>query len=1368
MSEAILKLNINKRSLLIKDIQRFLQDVEGTGLDLVRVQLMRNLACKKEEEFGKLQDEIETYYIKKEDENLVKSQESVREDFHLSLENLLCKLDQFLSLYTERSRSTETLSEVHTVVNPNCNRPQVRPKFEPYDPDNETVSNFLIRLDTYFNIISCKDDNTKVLLLLNCLSPKVHHNFCSTLLPSDPRSKSFSELVSVLKNVLEGHKNTFAEQHKFICRVQNDNESIKDYCACLKNLTVDCKFSCDCGKSICEIFLKLQLIRGVKDPEIRQKLLQCDYDLSFDDLIRTAVSIELSKQENKNIESTHKVESFSTYTLNSSKSAPAISKLASSPIPSSFQKRKGPEVRKISCYRCGQKNHKANECIHTESVCHKCDKFGHLASVCRSQAKKKHVNEVYMGDDSQDENEELGDISVITKPKLTDKIFLNVLVDDVPLDMEMDTGAAVSTIAYTDFIRNFPAKKIFKTNLELRTYTGELIKPTGAAYVKIIHKGHTFHAKLYVIKQKVSTILGREWLREMKINWSEDVKALGNDSNLENLLTEFQDIFTEEIECVPNYKVDFQVKENTMPVFIKPRTVPYALRARVEEEIRRLESLNIIEKMENAEWGTPVVPIVKKNGNIRLCADYKVTLNKFVIDDRYPIPRIEDLFMKMRGGKVFCTLDIQQAYLHMGMSETAAKMQTLSTHLGSYKVNRLMFGVKVAPGIWQRFMDSILFDLEGVACFFDDIIIQGKDFEECCNRLHTVLNRLRQNKLTLSKDKCSFFKSSIKYLGHVINEQGLMKSSDKVEAIANAPPPTNQKELKSFLGLLNYYHKFIPDLATKMNPLNSLLKKKEKFIWNKRCEEVFTSIKKEITSDLILMHYDPNLPLLLACDASPVGLGVVLSHKLPDGSEKPIAFASRTLSKSEMRYSQIDKEATGIYWGLRKFYDYLYGRKFTLITDHKPLVSILHPNKMLPNVTASRIFNYAHYLSGFDYDIIFKKTGDHANADFLSRFPVEQCKGDLDLVSVFQINQIHAIPVKFEEIVQHTKEDPSLSKLLKALEEGVDLKTMGYETDQFSLQGGVIFRGQQVWIPKILQKRVLNELHISHLGIVKMKALARSYCYWPGMDRDIELLASSCANCTSNAKEEGKVEIHPWEVPSGPWQRLHIDFAGPIKGQWLFILVDAYSKWTEVISTRSTTSTWVINTLKKLFTSYGLCLTIVSDNGSQFKSHDFESFLSDLNITHLTSAPYHPASNGQAERMVQNVKHSLKKMEDEGGDMESKILKFLVQQRRAPHCTTGISPYEAMFGREIRHTLSLLRESKDVRDTSTSNQTTSRSFKIGDRVQVRNYQANGKWLYGKVKKRIGRVMYLVHLQDGSTCKRHVNQMRKSFITEGVL
>ncbi|KAL1447396.1 hypothetical protein WDU94_003624 [Cyamophila willieti] len=847
-------------------------------------------------------------------------------------------------------------------------------------------------------------------------------------------------------------------------------------------------------------------------------------------------------------------------------------------------------------------------------------------------------------------------------------MFLSVIVDNVPLKMELDTGAAVSTISLEEFKRCFPEKRFFKTNLKLRTYTNEEFAPRGVAYVVVKHKEDEFHSKLYVISDKVSTILGREWLREMQ-NWSEDIKHVDGNKvyKLDDLLSEYNELFSESIECIPNYKAQFQMKENVSPIFIKPHTVPYALRSKVEDEIKRLEALGIIERTEHSDWGTPVVSALKKSGQVRLCADYKVTLNQYVMDERYPIPRIEDLFMKMRGGKVFCTLDIHQAYLHMEMTEEAARMQTLSTHIGVFKVNRLMFGVKVAPGIWQKFMDSMLCEMDGVACFFDDIIIQGSTYEECFVRLSSVLKKLREHKLSLTKEKCVFFKSSISYLGHVINEHGLLKSNDKIKAIQDAPSPRNQKEVKSFLGLLNYYHKFIPQLATKVSPLNDLLRKYQKFRWTPQREKAFQSVKREIASDTVLVHFDPSLPVSLATDASPVGLGAVLSHKLPDGTEKPIAFASRTLSKSERNYSQIDKEATGIYWGIKKFYDFL---------------------------------------------------------------------------------------------LSHTKSDPELNKIVKALEEGTSLRSLGYEDSQFTLEQGCLLRGQQVVIPKTLRKRILDELHTAHQGMVKMKSLARSYCYWPGMDKEIETLVRACSSCSVNANEDAKVDIHPWQLPQGPWQRIHIDLAGPIKGQMIMVVVDAYTKWTELFVTKTTTSTWVISKLKQLFTCFGLPVTLVSDNGAQFTSKEFEDFLKEVGISHLTTAPYHPSSNGLAERGVQTMKQSLRKMSEEHGTWESKVGKFLLQYRRTPHSSTGISPFEAMFGRPMRNVLTLI---KNEEIASSVNKHVKKTFHIGAKVQVRNYQPGPKWYMGKVIKKLGQFMYRVELCDGSICKRHVDQMRSAHV-----
>ncbi|GFR10294.1 uncharacterized protein K02A2.6 [Trichonephila clavata] len=258
----------------------------------------------------------------------------------------------------------------------------------------------------------------------------------------------------------------------------------------------------------------------------------------------------------------------------------------------------------------------------------------------------------------------------------------------------------------------------------------------------------------------------------------------------------------------------------------------------------------------------------------------------------------------------------------------------------------------------------------------------------------------------------------INFLGHRIDSKGLHKTNEKISAVVNAPVPKNVHEVKSFLGLVNFYGKFCENLATIANPLNNLTKKNVRFLWSKDCQVAFEQIKKEICSSKDLMHYDPSLPLTLASDASPVGIGCILSHVYPDGSERPIAFASRTLSGSEKKYSQIDKEAISIVRAVKKFYLYLKGRSFTLITDHKPLVAIFG-SKSLPVLAATRLLHYALILQSFEFDIIFRKTIEHGNADFLSRLPKTSEELEVkDDITIFQMSQIEALPVTSKELRQ--------------------------------------------------------------------------------------------------------------------------------------------------------------------------------------------------------------------------------------------------------------------------------------------------------------------------------------------------------------
>ena len=313
-----------------------------------------------------------------------------------------------------------------------------------------------------------------------------------------------------------------------------------------------------------------------------------------------------------------------------------------------------------------------------------------------------------------------------------------------------------------------------------------------------------------------------------------------------------------------------------------------------------------------------------------------------------------------------------------------------------------------------------------------------------------------------------------------------------------------------------------------------------------------------ITSEQVPTHYDPSLSLRLACDASLVGIGAVLSHVMSDGTGRPIDFASRTLSKTEQKYSQIDKEALSIVWGVKKFHVYLFGRSFSLYTDHQPLTSIFHSRNSIPVVTAARRQRYALFLAGYDYTIEYKNTKVHSNADGLSRLSLLIEVRDeevVDPVGVFNLMQFDPLPVTMDSARRETQRDPVLAQVHEMTSKGWPhshdpvLNPFFVRRDEITLQSGCLMWGIRVIVPPKLRPQVLEELHQGHMGVVKMKALARSYIWWPGIDKEIELTAKSCSGCQLTQREPSTVPVHPWEWPSLPWQRIHIDFAGPfLKG----------------------------------------------------------------------------------------------------------------------------------------------------------------------------------------------------------------------------
>ena len=798
----------------------------------------------------------------------------------------------------------------------------------------------------------------------------------------------------------------------------------------------------------------------------------------------------------------------------------------------------------------------------------------------------------------------------------------------------------------------------------------------------------------------------------------------------------------------------------------------------MEEELRRLQNEGILTKVEWSEWATPIVPVPKKDGSVRLCGDYKITVNPELQAEQYPLPRIEDIFANLAGGQKFSKIDLRQAYHQIEMEEDSKKYLTINTHMGLFQYNRLVFGITSAPAIWQRTIDQVLEGSSGTSCILDDMITTGKNDDEHLANLEEVLRRLQAHGLRANKTKCEFFKEKITFCGHDIDRHGLHKSPEKVEAVLKAPRPSNVAELRSFLGLVNYYNRFLPNLSTVVHPLNQLLENNHEWKWTEQCETAFYNVKEMITSEQVLTHYDPSLPLRLASDASPVGIGAVLSHVMNDGTERPVAFASRTLTKTEQGYAQIDKEALAIIWGVKKFHVYLFGRSFTLYTDHQPLTSIFHPHKSIPVVTAARLQRYALFLAGYDYQIEYKNTKVHSNADGLSRLPLkteERAEEVVDPVNVFNMMQFEPLPITVDNVRRETQRDPVLSQVHEMVTKGwlsshVPVLDPFYgRRDEITVHSGCLMWGIRVIVPPKLRPQVLEELHQGHLGVVKMKALARSYIWWPGIDKEIEETAKTCSGCQLMQAEPSTAPVHPWEWPSSPWQRIHIDFAGPFLGCMFLIVVDAHSRWLEIEKMDTTTSTKTIEKLHSLFARYGVPSQLVSDNGPHFKSEQFQMFLKRNGIKHLTSAPYHPASNGLAERCVQSFKSAMKS-ETEVKPLSIKLATFLLAYRNTPHSTTGEAPSQLFLGRRLRTRLDLLKpdlrlkiSNRQINQSVTKGGAVTREFSIGQTVLARNYTGSTKWVPGIIRTQLGPLSCEVEVKPGLVWRRHTDQLRDTRI-----
>ncbi|XP_039518223.1 uncharacterized protein K02A2.6-like [Pimephales promelas] len=745
--------------------------------------------------------------------------------------------------------------------------------------------------------------------------------------------------------------------------------------------------------------------------------------------------------------------------------------------------------------------------------------------------------------------------------------WVSPIIEGEPVRMEIDTGAAVSIVSDAVYHKTLKHVYLKPSKIVLKTYTGEPVTIKGVMDVEVELNGQSATLPLYVVKGKYPALLGRQWMEKIKLDWLTVRMVSRENTELRGVLEKHTDVFKDELGTMKDITAKLDIKPDGKAKCCKARPVPYAIRSKVETALEDLVTSGVIVPVSNSEWATPIVPVLKKDGSIRICGDFKITVNPILSPDQYPLPLIDDLFAGLAGGKRFSKLDLSQAYLQMKVDENSRELLTIVTHKGLFRYQRLPFGITSAPSLFQRAMDQVLSGLSGVQCYLDDILVTGKTEAEHLSNLDGTLQRLKEYGLRVRKDKCEFFKQSVEYLGHVIDADGLHKAPSKVRAVLEAPAPQNTSQLRSFIGLLNYYGRFVNGLATLLKPLHQLLCRNQSWKWTQQCETTFQEAKKALVKSGVLTHFNPKLPLQLACDASPYGVGAVISHIMPSGEERPIAFASRTLNKAESKYAQIEREALGIIFGVRKFHQYLYGRQFILLTDHRPLTTILGPHTGIPSLAASRMQRWALLLSAHTYEIRYRKAEQHGNADGLSRLPLPVTCPESKQKDIFYFEQVTVAPVTSTQVRRSTRKDPILSAVMEMVKDGhvpkdtINLKPYLSRKNELSFHSGCLLWGQRVIIPPSLRKPVLQQLHVGHCGIVRMKEIARSYFWWPGLEGDIEGKAKSCPSCQQVRNDPQLAPLHPWDWPETPWQRVHVDFAGPIEGKMLLIAVDAHSKW---------------------------------------------------------------------------------------------------------------------------------------------------------------------------------------------------------------
>ena len=799
--------------------------------------------------------------------------------------------------------------------------------------------------------------------------------------------------------------------------------------------------------------------------------------------------------------------------------------------------------------------------------------------------------------------------------------------------------------------------------------------------------------------------------------------------DFENLLIDNKDVFStgpKDFGRTDTITHDIPLVDET-PFRLPYRRISPKDYGEVREHIQELQEAGII-RPSKSPFASPIVIVRKKDGQIRMCVDYR-KLNSRTVRDAYPIPRIEESLDALGKAKYFSSLDLMSGYLQVGMAEADQSKTAFTTPLGLFEYTRMPFGLMNAPATFQRLMNTVLGDLNlsEVLIYLDDIIIFSETIDEHISRLQRVFARLREHGLKLKPSKCHLLVEEVLYLGHVVSKDGIKTNPDKIDVVRTWPVPKTAKEVRSFLGFTGYYRRFIEKYAAVAKPLFELLGGKRSakksppkpFVWTDECQKAFDELKMKLTSAPVLAYPDFTKPFILQTDASLDGCGAVLVQE-QEGKERVISYASRSLQQGERRYPAHKLEFKALHWAATvKFRDYVYGQRVVAVTDNNPLTYVLKSAKL--DAHGQR---WVNDLAQCDLEIVYRPGKTNGNADSLSRIQRHEVQFLLDQASreepKAKLNTIQATGdedissmLSGTELADAQAKDESIVRVIEVMRKGhkPTRRQAGKESNRVRkllgrwnrlvLVGGLLHYqvskkgGMETVpvIPKCCRKNVLQSVHdqMAHMGYERTLDLASRRCYWVGMASDVKKHLHRCKRCTLRkvAEPQGKTKLTSIKT-SRPLELVCLDFlsletsGGGIDN--VLVITDHFTRHAQAFPTRDQTALTVARTLwRKYIVHYGIPERIHSDQGKCFEATIIKELCKLLGMEKSRTTPYHPQGNGMTERFNSTLLNMLGTLQP---SMKTNWVEHVETLTHAYNCTkhasTGFSPFYLMFLREPR------------------------------------------------------------------------------------